>query len=97
MIKFYQTNVDVNPIHYGFELECEFKNYQGVDTRDLLGERIDEVVGPNQLIYKPDGSLPYGGIEIVSEPMTLNYLRANEIFEKLETFKTDLIGITSRS
>lgn len=87
------------PIHFGFELEVEFRDYE--NTRGSLWDsycnRIKDKVGGGHLMYKRDGSLSGGGLELVSQPMTLNYMHYINIFENIESFKEDLIGFHSSS
>jgi hypothetical protein len=79
-----------NPLLMGFELEVENKEENG---REYAEDLLDKI-GHTLFYLKEDGSLDYGGFEIVSHPMTRQYIHKNiKIKEMLDWLRKK--GFTS--
>lgn len=91
---FYKLENETTKKYFGFELEISNNNYVGYDFLNTTAEEIRSQL--NGLVYsKTDGSVS-DGLEIVSEPMTFNYLKSikyklDNLFDYLmqENFTSD--------
>ncbi len=90
---FYKTQKDFSkiPLYFGFELEVE-NNEQSIDNNDMA-EIIDGIM-QGSVVFEHDGSLN-SGFEIISNPMTFNYIMENKA--KIKKMLQELIdnGYTS--
>lgn len=84
----YKTDSDgENPTYMGFELEIEHKE----DSTKNQEEAIEIIKDNINCYLEHDGSLNYGGFEIVSEPQTYNYIM--EQYEKYDTAFKKLVDL----
>jgi len=74
---FYKTQKDFAkiPLYFGFELEVE-NNANNIDN-NTMAEIIDDIMR-GRVVFERDGSLN-SGFEIISNPMTFNYIMENKI------------------
>lgn len=67
-------------LHIGVELEVQTEE---IENKKPFCEDINSVFDENDIYLKYDGSLNDCGIEIVSMPMTFNYMKENNIWGKI--------------